>query len=240
VPIYRGHGLTLLFLHVPKTGGSSIEVLLRRAGFSEGLWSNRQRDARHGVYPQHLTAADLVARLPGETIDLAFLVCRNPVARLASERAYRDRLRRDRGRPALPGYDEWAGRVLTKALRNRKRFDNHLRPQVDYLLPSATVYRFEDGLDSVRAGLAEQTGVTAFDELTMPRVQSGAPEGERPFSSLSRATVQAFLDLYLPDFGAFNYELPGEVPAPRVASRMSGQLAETVANSNTVQLGLRV
>ena len=87
MPVYERGGRRVLFVHVPKTGGTSIEAAFRRAGFEES-YRSKTLTAR-GCRPQHLTAADLVEEFPGLPFDYVFAVVRDPGARLGSERVWR-------------------------------------------------------------------------------------------------------------------------------------------------------
>ena len=216
MPIYRGFGLSVLFIHVPKTGGTSIEAIFRRAGFEESYFSGTERHPAFGVYPQHLTALQLADELGPVEFDFAFMIVRDPVARLGSERAYRARLRESRGKPPIPAYDEWTRRMLARSADNPSHFDNHFRPQVEYLLPRTTVYRFEDGIDTVHNRLAKTLDVPQLAGQETPRTQGGHASTDRAFNGVEQATREEFVRRYLADFATFDYPVPSGVDVPRV------------------------
>src|SRR6476661_3118822 len=84
----------VLFVHVPKTGGSTIEKL-----FTESGWAMRWQATRDSaprlfahlrVSPQHYHGALLQELVKPSSFDLTFLVVRDPVARFRSEFAMRN------------------------------------------------------------------------------------------------------------------------------------------------------
>lgn len=218
MPVYRGFGLSVLFVHIPKTGGTSIEALFRRAGFEQSYFSGTERHPGFGVYPQHLTALQLAEEFPNAEFDFAFMIVRDPIARLGSERAYRARLRESRNRPPIVAYDLWTRRMLARSAEDPSHFDNHFRPQVEFLLPDTTVFRFEDGIDNVHRSLATTLGVPALAEQDTPKTQVGHRSTDRSFEDLEPSTRNEFIRRYLADFAAFDYPLPPSAAVPRISA----------------------
>ena len=76
----RSHEYKIIFVHIPKTGGTSIEKAL-------GIYQNR--DCLHGLQRQHFTIPELVKKelLTTEEIEayFKFTVIRNPWDRCVSE-----------------------------------------------------------------------------------------------------------------------------------------------------------
>lgn len=147
MPIYSSpeQKLNILFLHVPKCGGGSIEKFFRDNGFVEEF---RCIDRRLlGLYrcsPQHWHRSMLESVLKIDSFDYIFSIVRDPVARLISE--YKWRLAHPL---AVDGIDLWYKRVRDLCASNPYLFDNHLRAQVEFLVPSARVFRLEGSLQSV-------------------------------------------------------------------------------------------
>jgi hypothetical protein len=157
VPVFIKDQRYVLFPHVPKTGGTSIERLFRRNG-----WQMFLRDAKVGqgslhyvrrCSPQHLHAAILRELIDLSRVDLCFMVVRDPIARFRSEYAMRQK---DPTKTDAASVEEWADRVFTRYERNPYALDNHIRPQHEFLLPGTEVFRLEDGLDTMMTGLNER------------------------------------------------------------------------------------
>lgn len=146
MPLARLGDTLVYFAHVPKAGGTSVETYLRAKG-RLALHHNRSGDWLK-CSPQHIHAEVGEALFGTGFWDHAFAVIREPVARLQSE--YRHRLHRAeaRGRDIAP-FDEWAPKVLRQSLDEPYMFDNHLRPQAEFVAEGMKLFRLENGLDAV-------------------------------------------------------------------------------------------
>ena len=102
------------------------------------------------ISPQHYHALLLDQIIRWDAIDLCFTVCRHPFHRLKSEYYWQ----RDLGIAPASQADEWLARVMEQFSNEPSAFDNHLRPQVEFIPPdqSCKVFRLED--DGVKRALA--------------------------------------------------------------------------------------
>lgn len=205
MPLLLANGRSVLFVHVPKTAGTSVEHLLRSYGRVVGV----RRDGHdrlpctpqhfHGELLEHLYGSDRA----GSPFDYVFMTVRDPMRRIVSEYYYRREFwawpRRRLGRPAL---NTWVRRSLRRAARDPYLFDNHLRPQHEFLSLGAEVFRIEDGLEPVRRRLDAVLGLTG--ELG-PRLKTSAASGGggEVLSESSRQLVSRF---YARDFAEFGYD----------------------------------
>lgn len=171
MPLARIGGRVLLFVHIPKTGGTSVEAYLR----AKGAVALHGQGAGWSRLPlQHLHREAWTEVAPAGFWDAGFAILRDPKARLISEfrmraeplspklrplgwlRAARNRLE---GRPTYGlrlenrieflDFDAWVPRVFEATRRDPLHRSNHLRPQADFVDPALTLFRFEDGLDPV-------------------------------------------------------------------------------------------
>lgn len=198
------------FAHCPKAGGTSVErVLVDHFGDAVGhlhwgwdLWwkGGGWRRADPPNSPQHLIWEDAERALP-RTPDLVFALVRNPVARLVSEYRYQRKLRRGTkaGRllAHLP-FSFWIRLMLYVARANPYAFDNHLRPQCDFIPDSAKVFRLEDGMAPVGTWLAEHADETDL-VFRLPRLLSSgdaAPQIDVRDQALIAGAFAADYDLF--------------------------------------------
>ncbi len=206
------------FAHCPKAGGTSVEALMSekwgtRVGhlhwgwdlwWKEGGW----RTAEPPNSPQHLTWADAEQILPSKP-DLVFALVRDPVARIMSEYRYQRRYRRGtragRALAFLP-FPLWLRLMLAVARRNPYAFDNHLRPQSDFVPAGAEVFRLEDGLQRAVDWLAM---VAEAEDLAAPerRLATGHQDQTDP------ATLARISDAFAEDYRRFGYYRPRVPPA---------------------------
>lgn len=220
------------FAHCPKSGGTSIEqFMVARWGDAVGhlhwgwdLWwrDGGWRVANPPNSPQHLVWADAVPALP-RAPDAVFAVVRDPVARIASEyrwqRLGRRGTRLGKALAYLP-FPLWLRVMLAMAKRNPHAFDNHLRPQSDFVPATARVFHLENGLEPVIGWLAETVGDRA--------VASGLPHairtpGQTPIDPRDAALIH---QTFRADYQRFGYHPPQAHPVARpIADRLAARLA---------------
>lgn len=165
VPVASFKGRAIVYYHVPKTGGTSVEEYLARRfgplGLLDREWVQRQRRCGRSlglrVSPQHLTAEDLALVGPREPL-WRFVLVRDPMARMISEYRFQRKLR---GRIARLGFSRWLRVMLAARARDPTVYDNHFRLQVDFIAEGTEVFRLEDGLEPVARRLDAVTGTTA-------------------------------------------------------------------------------
>lgn len=140
MPLARISSKILFFAHIPKTGGSSVEAYLERKG-SLALCFGR-RLGWSATTAQHMDARLHARLVPRAFYDHGFAIVRDPVARMVSE--YRYRVDRYPGQRAFP---DWVRAAFDAYQSDPYVYDNHIRPQTEFLLPDMALFRFEEGLD---------------------------------------------------------------------------------------------
>lgn len=183
MPLARINGRILHFVHIPKTGGSSVNSYLR-ARSALALYSRWPVDWMR-VSPQHLHRRVERTLLPDGFSDAQFTILRDPVSRLVSEYRYRAARLAERGEAAGGavewhdggrfdgGFDAWAGRVLDDWKGDPWLYDNHIRPQTEFWHAGLKTFLFEDGLTPVFAWIDKVAGLPASAEV--PHENPGAP-----------------------------------------------------------------
>ena len=209
MPIYFKDQRAVLFVHVPKTGGTTIETLFRRAGWAQRLRETRETNPRlmdvRRCSPQHYHAAVLQELFDPGRFDAVFLMVREPLARFRSE--YIMRHVRD-PRSDAASVDAWATRLLARRREDPYVLDNHLRPQHEFVLPGAEVYRLETGIEAIVADLNARFDLGLATQV--PLIQSSARRAGVPSSQvqLSDELLRELGELYAEDFGRFGYPHP--------------------------------
>ena len=192
MPLARIGSQILFFAHVPKTGGTSVEAYLQQKGPMALLspltfgWS--------ASTPQHMPARVHRRFVPAPFCDNAFAVLRNPLPRMVSE--YRWRVAREQ---VAERFEDWAPRMLAAVRADPNVFDNHLRPQCDFLRPRMALFRYERGLKAVYGWIDRVTGTPPADDsawkVRSPRIEVEIPEALRAeilgFYARDRALIRA-------------------------------------------------
>jgi hypothetical protein len=203
-------GHTILFLHIPKCGGSSVVETFRAAGYETEL-EIRGKPIRSFMRttPQHLTCSDLRSMVRFDQIDRVFAVVRHPVDRLLSEYRWTHR--------------EWLSNNLAIAADDITYQDNHFRPMVDFFDPGIPVEIFpiEHSLNAICSyylSASEQASTAKAKHLKDSRTFPNARKlAEAKLSAESLALIHKF---YAQDFLAFGYPIKarGRKPKPREVS----------------------
>jgi hypothetical protein len=200
MPIYRIAQKTILFIHVPKAGGTSV-----------GRWlaahSPESFHVGNGVLPefpcvaQHFHGEVFDKLFAEDFFEYRFCIVRNPYARIVSEYNYRLIEARRREKILMSaGFAAWFKLTQMRYGQTPYVLSNHIRPQSDFPTPTTEVFRLEDQLDDLKRRLSEVTGL-ALDE----------PIEHRNPSKLSKARLTEPLakkihDFYAADFERFGYD----------------------------------
>lgn len=199
---------SVLFVHIPKTGGSTIERLFRKSGYSMRLHDTADKSKGASLMPfrrcspQHWHAPLLEEILAVDKFDLVFLLSREPIARFRSEYAMRHH--KD-PRTDSASVEDWADRAFARYAKNPYCLDNHFRPQHEFHLPNAAVYRLEDGMDAIVADLNERFGLELSTEI--PHAMSSVKRGGIASSDvqISPALDERLRSFYAEDFVRYGY-----------------------------------
>ena len=196
MPLIRHQDKIVLFVHIPKTGGTSVEDAMMRSGAVVALKYGKRFEGFMKTTFQHLNAEIYEGAIPADFYDYAFATVRHPVPRLVSEYFYR----RKRGFRAA-SFDRWVNDALREQTRNQYAMDNHIRPQVDFLTEGVEVFRIEDGIDKPLTKAAEVLGMTLSETDTHTNRRKRKKKVQ-----WTAATRARMLDFYAADFERFGYD----------------------------------
>ena len=191
--LYRFNDKLVLFVHIPKTGGTSTMRLLASIG---GMEAFRQPVPNPDLpcTPQHFHAAILRDLIPPGFVDLAFTIVRNPFDRLASE--YRMRIQEPQHDLS---FDEWVLRTLRRYRRNPFINDNHVRPQHEFLMPGVRQFRFEAAPFQAICDAMAEFGVAPPADIPWERRAAHLP------LTMTPETARSIVAFYAADFEALCY-----------------------------------
>lgn len=191
----------ILYVHVPKTGGTSIELFFEKNGFAVSFLD---RGGKNSIVPmmkcspQHLHAEALRAIFHVNRFTYSFMTVRNPIDRLLSEYRMRAVMQ-----TVIEDIDTWVANALDSYSGNMFLIDNHIRPQVDFWFPDCDIFRQEDGFgDAWVQTIAQKTGCEFFDSKVDVAMRFDAALKVIP-SPKSIARIREF---YRRDFELFGYD----------------------------------
>lgn len=200
MPVFRKGKQNVLFAHIPKTGGTSIEKMFTQSGwkmyYAEYRGENKLNSLRW-CSPQHLHADRLSQEFKIDSFDFLFCVVRHPYARFKSEFCMRNFCR---SIPSPSSVEEWAMKEFGHLQMNPYHLDNHLRPQHEFILPGANIFTLESGMEAIAKALAKEINCDfeseAIHELSHKKF-TGKDSAALP---LSAPTIQLLNTLYEKDF----------------------------------------
>lgn len=194
MPIFYTDTEALLYIHVPKTGGSSVEALFLSSGFDAYFLHTRHSAMTRclACSPQHYHAALLRDCFRLDRFDLIFITVRHPVARMQSEYRMRN--------PEGETPDEWIHQALDRQREDPFHLDNHLRPQIEFHVPGAHIFRQEDRFDA--DWVTQMNGLLQRPLVHRPvtRLRSRSEP-----AALSAETVRRIEEFYSADMAFFGY-----------------------------------
>ena len=177
MPFIQHAGKNILFMHVPKCGGTSVDHWLATISSVQlSTLHNQGFTSSTRCTPQHFTAADMRCLFTDGFFSYSFLFVRNPYTRLESEYRYllkeKKLHRRISNLWTIPSFGYWVKQELHETCKNPWHLDNHLRPQFEFVYPKSDCFKLEDGL---LHGLAK---VAAVIDVPPPQ----------PFATLNHTT----------------------------------------------------
>jgi len=206
VPLLIKDHTSLLYLHAPKCGGSSVVDTFKKAGFKVTL-EMRGLPPQACLYssPQHQTCSALKKIIRLDRLSDIFVVTRNPYDRLKSEFNwhFRDTPQEDR-----PCYSEWVIESLESAKTDAHYMDNHFRPVIDYLDPAfpARIFRFEDKLEAIVEFFVQPIGSVQNARILHQKDSSTFMHTNADLR-LNNQAKDIANQFYLYDFMAFGYPI---------------------------------
>ena len=195
MPFIEYHGKKVLFIHIPKTGGSSIERWLE--GIAELRFKTPAIPASLKCTPQHLTFGELQELFGESYFDYTFSIVRHPYTRLESE--YRWRLFT---KQTELSFSAWSTAAL-ETYRNHSRYrDNHLQLQVQFLGTPVRIFRFEDGLEQILRSVSAEAGIPSPHIVPHEK----RPAGSYPDLAWTAELQSAVHEIYQQDFAELQYD----------------------------------
>jgi hypothetical protein len=197
MPLFESDGTRVLFVHIPKTGGTTIEKFLSAQATMTFYSRIQPTDVR--VCPQHMVIRDLGILLGGDGWDRAFSIVRNPYDRIESEFCFRTDIG-DRRYGQQIDFSTWLLRSLRKAEKKPSFWDNHFRPQTDFVDSGVTLFRYDNGLEAVIGEVSGWLKLNRLNSLENMNVST------RRSLTWSADALNFFNDFYSDDFKQLGYK----------------------------------
>jgi hypothetical protein len=204
MPVFFKGSRRVLFIHVPKAGGTSIEAFFEDNGFKTAYLdrggSPESLNPVRRCSPQHMPAALLQTLFDPQAFDFVFMTVRHPIRRLMSKFAME----------TLSGgtredFAPWVERMMQLVAADRWAMDNHLRPQTDFWLAESQVFKLEDGFGEAFIDCLQARIGLPFAQRVVRRDMHAdvtAPD----YMSLDTELRKVIRNYYDVDFKRFGYQ----------------------------------
>lgn len=209
MPSFEINGKKVLFVHIPKTGGTSITRWMQSLGRVR-LHADVKPEGLK-IAAQHLTWTDIDCMWGGDYFDYIFAVVRNPFSRMESEFGMRQKLR---GQGFFGGelhFPSWLERALIDGRNNPNHFDNHIRPQWTFVSDRMRIFRFEEGMGNILRQVCADLSIEP-PENTPHALSSDNPQKKEIV--WDRAEILRMQEFYQNDFKQFGYD--DQPPAAKI------------------------
>jgi hypothetical protein len=142
MPVFVKNSKTVLFVHIPKTAGTTLSMIFKRLGWKE-FFSIRGENPQSLDFvrcsPQHFHAELLEQIFKFDAFDEIVTICRDPFSRIKSEYYWQKHIGITSFSPK-----KWFRKVQKQFLVNPYIYDNHIRPQHEFIkIPQIKVYSIE-------------------------------------------------------------------------------------------------
>ena len=202
---------TAFFSFIPKTGGTALIQAFRALGAR--IYLHEENNPVVGVL--RCPSQHFHYELSSKIIDIgaanhAFAVIRHPLTRAISD--YKWAYRNAKSSTRIPWIDDWLETLLKHYNRNGFIFDNHLRPQTEFVGPQIkAIYRYEDGLDKALIKTLKAMQLTpTSDTVNIPRENTSSELMTQLVKKHSKdrllAAERIVRKFYAKDYQRFEYE----------------------------------
>jgi hypothetical protein len=207
MPYYKD--LNLLFIHIPKTGGTSLEQYLKKTNtqtlYSTGLYNHILYEKFKLISSlQHLTYKKICKYKNTLEVDFnedlkIITIVRNPYDRIISDLFYFDLIKENTS-------SDDVYKVITKYIYEDSH-DNHNIPQYEFLIdknnkiiPNITIFKTETLTEDLK-----KYGFNDFNFIFHKNKQNIKKENYNTY--LNNASIKLVNEFYKKDFEFFNYEM---------------------------------
>ena len=198
MPVFEKQGQRIAFIHIPKAAGSSIERYFTDLGWEMSFYLpcvDPNDPAEH-----HLTYSVLRERINDLDEIPSFCVVRNPYKRIVSEwRWHRTTLR-----STMLSFPDFVRRMSVSLKSSITYWDNHWRPQSDFLDDAIDKVMRLENIDAEFAEFVEKQGLDP--SIKLPRTNQTRSRFRRSLQpEITPETIQRIRDIYHVDFDRLGY-----------------------------------
>jgi len=196
MPVFRFDSNAVIFFHVPKCGGTSVEFFLSQKAEMD-FFSKKSRV--FGVPPQHLIPKKLfLLNIDLESLS-SFAIVRHPLKRMVSEFKYRKNLKVNN-----INFICFILFARVKSIYKPSIYSNHIRSQLDFILPDTKIFKLEEG--GVENAIKYALDALKIKHVNCDSIPMKNQNHKEDFDPSFFTRLLVFL-LYFREFKFFNYRM---------------------------------
>jgi len=200
LPIFFNSKKSYLFIHIPKTGGTSVELYAKKLNYKTSLLQNGLSvDNLKGFKrsPQHLNIKQLIELLHFPDFTEIFTIVRHPFYRAFSEYSWlRDRFNNI-------SEEEFFLDLIKNGPSSVYNYDGHLDNQIDFVSEDVIHYKFEENaFDRIEVLLKSNSDYLLKDYCKFPHKKNSKKEILPKLEEKYKAAVEK---TYKQDMEYFSY-----------------------------------
>ena len=205
--IIEGKKHQILFVHIPKSGGTTINEFFKFINYKSYFEPNKFFKKQLKIPPQHYNYKILDSLLNLNKFSFSFTVVRNPFDKLISSYLWSLKYSSVFNKKFY-SFEEWFDITLSNFKRNENFMANHIIQQVKFVGPKInSIYKFEVGIDKIILDILKKNNIE-IKNLQIPILnKSDGNRNEIKRNLLNQPLIiNEIIELYHEDFKTFNYD----------------------------------
>lgn len=191
------------FIHIPKCGGTTIEVLFEKLKFTTFLAPKDYREVRHhmNLPPTHYDIALIEKMFRLEKI-YSFAIVRNPYDRMLSDYKWAKAKSSARYLFQKMSFEEYCLYCFKQYSDDNNYLANHIRPQHEFVSKNVNkIFKLENGLEAAVKEVFSDLKLRQLDHLVLGKKNASLQEAV----TVNQNTRDLIYNFYEKDFKIFGY-----------------------------------
>lgn len=197
MPIFVRNERRIAFIHIPKAAGTSIERHFEDSGWKMDFYEPCKTPWDPALH--HLTYDDLRELIEDLDEIPSFCIVRNPFKRMVSEWRWQRTTRRS----TSLNFSDFVRRVEVSLTQSKTYWDNHWRPQSDFINENINSIMRLEKLNSDFPDFLAKHGFDSMDRI--PRHGRSKLGGRLPRLKVNDDALDRIRRIYARDFESFGY-----------------------------------